>query len=136
VNAAAGWGLAALAVAAGWWAYGWQGIVVVLTLVVFWLLLQFSRALRAMRTAAARPVGCVDNAVMLHARLRPGMRLVDIIVLTRSLGRELGDDTAPTLERYAWSDGSGDAVVVELRDGRCTGWRLERAAGAAAERPA
>ena len=83
MNAAAGWGLAALAVAAGWWAYGWQGIVVVLTLVVFWLLLQFSRALRAMRTAAARPVGCVDNVVMLHARLRPGMRLVDIIVLTR-----------------------------------------------------
>jgi uncharacterized protein (DUF58 family) len=129
VNAAAGWALAALAVAAGGWAYGWQGIVLALTLVVFWLLLQFSRALRAMRTAASRPVGFVDNAVMLNARLRPGMRLVDIIVLTRSLGRKLGEDTAPTLERYAWADAGGDTVVVDLHAGRCTGWRLERAAG-------
>jgi len=128
LNATAGWALAAAAVAASWWAYGWRGIVIALTLVVFWLLLQFSRALRAMRTAAGRPVGFVDNAVMLHARLRKGMRLVDIIMLTRSLGRELGDDTAPERERYTWRDAAGDAVVVELTAGRCTGWLLERAA--------
>jgi glucose-6-phosphate-specific signal transduction histidine kinase len=129
VNAAAGWALATLAVVAGGWAYGWQGTVVALTLVVFWLLLQFSRALRAMRTAAGRPVGFVDNAVMLQARLRTGMRLIDIIGLTRSLGQELGDDIAPDRERYAWRDAAGDAVIVELAAGRCTGWRLERAAG-------
>jgi hypothetical protein len=129
VNAAAGWALATLAVVAGGWAYGWQGTVVALTLVVFWLLLQFSRALRAMRTAAGRPVGFVDNAVMLQARLRTGMRLIDIIGLTRSLGQELGDDIAPDRERYAWRDAAGDAVIVELAAGRCTGWCLERAAG-------
>jgi hypothetical protein len=128
MNATVGWALAAAAVVAGWWAYGWRGIVLALTLVVFWLLLQFSRALRAMRMAAGRPVGSVDNAVMLHARLRKGMRLVDIIKLTRSLGRALGDDTAPGRERYAWRDDAGDAVVVELTGGRCTGWQLERAA--------
>lgn len=132
MNAGFGWALAAAAVVAGWFAYGWHGIVLALTLVVFWLLLQFSRALRAMRTAAGRPVGSVDNAVMLHARLRKGMRLVDIIKLTRSLGRELGDDTAPERERYAWRDDAGDAVVVELTGGRCTGWQLERTARAPA----
>jgi uncharacterized protein (DUF58 family) len=128
MNAVFGWALAAAGLVAGWWAYGWRGIVLALTLVVFWLLLQFSRALRAMRMAAGRPVGSVDNAVMLHARLRKGMRLVDIIKLTHSLGRELGDDTAPERERYAWRDEAGDAVVVELTGGRCTGWHLERAA--------
>jgi hypothetical protein len=128
MNAAAGWALAAAAVVASWWAYGWRGIAVALTLVVFWLLLQFSRALRAMRTAAGRPVGFVDNAVMLHARLRKGMRLVDIIVLTRSLGQAVGDGNTPEHERYAWRDAAGDAVIVELSGGRCTGWQLERAA--------
>ncbi len=128
MNAVFGWALAAAGLVAGWWAYGWRGIVLALTLVVFWLLLQFSRALRAMRVAAGRPVGSVDNAVMLHARLRKGMRLVDIIKLTHSLGRELGDDTAPERERYAWRDEAGDAVVVELTGGRCTGWQLQRAA--------
>lgn len=130
MNAGFGWALAAAAVVAGWWAYGWRGIVLALTVVVFWMLLQFSRALRAMRMAAGRPVGSVDNAVMLHARLRQGMRLVDIIKLTRSLGRDLGGDTAPERgrERYAWRDEAGDAVIVELTGGRCTGWQLERAA--------
>lgn len=127
MNAAAGWALAAAAVVASWWSYGWRGIVVALTLVVFWLLLQFSRALRAMRTAAGRPVGFVDNAVMLQARLRKGMRLVDVIMLTKSLGEKIGDDSGPALERYVWRDAAGDAVIVELSGGRCTGWRLERA---------
>jgi hypothetical protein len=131
VNAAAGWALAATAVAASGWVYGWRGIIVGLTVVVFWLLLQFSRALRAMRTAAGRPVGFVDNAVMLQARVRQGMRLVDIIGLTKSLGEKLGDDGGPALERFVWRDAAGDAVVVELRDGRCTGWRLERSAAGA-----
>jgi hypothetical protein len=132
MNAGFGWMLAAAAVVAGWWAYGWRGIVLALTVVVFWMLLQFSRALRAMRMAAGRPVGSVDNAVMLHARLRKGMRLVDIIKLTHSLGRELGDDTAPERERYAWRDDAGDTVTVELAGGRCTGWQLQRAAAAPA----
>jgi len=128
MNGPAGWALAAVAVIASYWAYGWQGMLAALTLVVFWLLLQFSQALRAMRTAAARPVGFVDNAVMLHARLRRGMRLVDIIGLTRSLGEKLSDDP----ESYVWRDAAGDSVVVDLPGGRCSHWRLERAAAAPA----
>ena len=85
-----GWGLAAVAVVGGFVAYGWQGLVLAISVVVFWLLLQFSRALRVMRGAAANPVGHTDNAVMLQARLRPGMRMLQVVTLTRSLGRKVG----------------------------------------------
>ena len=44
-----GWGLAAAAVAVGYAGYGWPGVVLALGVVVFWLLLQFNRALRALR---------------------------------------------------------------------------------------
>ncbi len=92
------------------------------TVVVFWLLLQFSRALRVMRLAAQAPVGEVASAVMLHAALREGMRLMDLIKITRSLGRKVRDEP----ETFAWRDASGAEVVVEFVDGRCRGWRLTR----------
>jgi hypothetical protein len=123
-NASLGWLLAAAAVVAGWWVYGWRGIVLALSVVVFWLLLQFSRALRAMRHAAERPVGHVDSAVMLNAKLHAGMTLVRVIQLTRSLGRKRADEP----ETFAWQDAGGAGVEVELRGGRVSGWRLTRAA--------
>jgi hypothetical protein len=118
-----GWGLAAAAVAVGYAGYGWPGVVLALGVVVFWLLLQFSRALRALRLASGRPVGQVPNAVMLHARLRTGLRLPQVLALTRSLGRRVADDP----ETFAWRDDAGDEVQVELHDGRVTAWRLQRA---------
>jgi hypothetical protein len=130
VNATIGWGLAAAAVVAGWFAWGWQGVVLALTVVVFWLLLQFSRTMRVLRGAAARPLGHVDSAVMLHAKLREGARLVEILALTRSLGRRLGESENP--ERFAWRDAGGDEVEVELVAGRCTRWTLRRAEDSAA----
>ncbi|MFM7703598.1 MAG: hypothetical protein ACKO6D_01535, partial [Rubrivivax sp.] len=63
-----GWALAAGALATGWLSYGWAGLVLAVTCIVFWLLLQFSRAMRVMRMAASRPVGTVDSAVMLHSK--------------------------------------------------------------------
>ena len=119
-----GWGLAAAAVAVGYAGYGWPGVVLALGVVVFWLLLQFNRALRALRLASGRPVGQVPNAVMLHARLRTGLRLTQVLALTRSLGRRIADDP----ETFAWRDEAGDEVQVELHDGRVTAWRLLRAA--------
>ena len=50
-----GWALATLAVAVGWWQMGWMGVVLAITVTVFWLLLQFSRSLRVMRNAADAP---------------------------------------------------------------------------------
>ena len=124
MNPVVGWALAVIAVAVGYASYGWPGVVLAVTVVVFWLLLQFSRALRVMRQAAGRPIGAIDNAVMLHAKLRPGLRLLDILPLTRSLGRKVADDP----ETFVWTDPGGDRVRVELRQGRATAFALERAA--------
>lgn len=129
MNATIGWVLAALAVALGYVAYGWQGVVLAGTAMVFWLLLQFSRALRAMRQAGAAPVGQVPSAVMLNARLRAGLRLVDIIGITRSLGEKLADEP----ETFRWRDAGGVAVTVELSGGRCVRWSLQRPDEPAAE---
>jgi hypothetical protein len=120
-----GWGLAVAAVVAGWFAYGWPGVAMAVSVTVFWLLLQFSRVLRVMRMAAGRPMGTVASAVMLHAKLQPGMKLLQILPLTLSLGQKVADDP----ETFVWTDGGGDRVRVELRNGRCSAFALERAAG-------
>ncbi len=118
-----GWGLALLAVIAGYAGYGWPGVALAASVVVFWLLLQFSRALRVMRNAAGRPLGSIDSAVMLHAKLQPGQRLMQVITLTKSLGVKTSDDP----ETFVWTDGGGDAVQVELQAGLIIQARLVRA---------
>jgi hypothetical protein len=124
MNASAQWLLALAALVLGWGVYGWQGLVLAVTVIAFWLLLQFSRSLRVMRLAAQAPIGRVGNAVMLNAQLSPGMRLPQIIVLTKSLGRRLGD--AP-IETWAWQDANGDEVQVQFdKNGRCCGHQLHR----------
>ena len=127
MNAWIGWTLAVLAVALGYLQWGWRGVLLALTVIVFWLLLQFRKVLRVMRAAGAAPVGQVPNAVMLHSRLRPGMRLTDILPLTRSLGRKVSDETGTTPEAFEWADGAGDRVTVELRRGRLVRSTLTRA---------
>ena len=121
-QAIVGWGLAVLAVALGFRFYGWSGVVLAVTIIVFWLLMQFSRALRVMRDAGQAPKGQVPSAVMLNARLKPGLRLMDILRLTRSLGERVADDP----ETFVWRDEGGAAVTVELQNGRCARWTLQR----------
>ena len=123
MSATLGWAMAVLSTALGWHFYGWRGVALAVSVIVFWLLLQFSRTLRVMRAAGQAPVGHVANAVMLHARLRPGLRLLEILALTRSLGEKLGDDP----ERYAWRDAGGDRVTLDLESGRLVRWQLDRA---------
>jgi hypothetical protein len=118
-----GWALAAVALAAGYVGYGWRGLVLALTVVAFWLLLQFSRALRTLRNAASAPVGSVANAVMFNAKLQRGQRLPDVLKLTGSLGRKLSEEP----EAWAWADGGGDEVQVTLVAGKVSDWRLVRA---------
>ncbi len=122
-NPLLGWALAAVAVAAGYIGYGWRGLVLALTVVVFWLLLQFSRALRVLRNAAGAPVGSVASAVMFNARLQRGQRLPDVLKLTGSLGRKVAAEP----ETWAWADGGGDEVQVTLVAGKVSDWRLVRA---------
>lgn len=128
MSAAVGWLLAVAAIAAGFVGYGWPGVALGLTVLVFWLLLQFSLALRVMRGAAGRPVGSVPNAVMFNARLQPGMRLTKVIALTGSLGcRETPPPGGPeATESFAWQDAGGDGVRVEFERGQVTRWQLQR----------
>ena len=132
LNVFIGWLLAAAALALGYLQWGWPGVALAVTLVVFWLLLQFSRALRVLRKAGRAPVGQIDNAVMLHARLQRGQRLPQILALTRSLGIKRDDDP----EIFEWRDAGGDAVRIELVDGKLTRWELQRADSAGAGKPA
>ena len=122
MSAKLGWALAVLALAAGYLGDGWRGLLLALTVIAFWLLLQFSRALRVMRLAAHAPIGHVPSAVMLHARLHAGMQMMNVVKLTRSLGRKLRDEP----DTFAWRDESGAEVEVEFADGRCRSWRLTR----------
>ena len=124
MSVALGWGLALLAFAAGYVGYGWRGVALAVTVVAFWMLLQFSRSLRALREAAGRPVGSVGNAVMLYAKLRPGLRLPQILKLTRSLGHQQREGRE---EVFTWIDGGGDCVETRLREGRLATWSLRRA---------
>lgn len=122
MNPIVGWALAAVAFAVGWIGWGWQGLVLAFTVVAFWLLLQFSRSLRVLRSAGANPVGHVDSAVMLNSRLERGITLLDVVKITRSLGRKLGESP----ERWGWTDPGGASVVVELDGGKVRSWTLER----------
>ena len=56
-------------VAAGYRAWGWGGVALAVSGVVMYLLLQFTRALQVLRRATNRPIGYVDSAVMLNAKL-------------------------------------------------------------------
>ena len=96
-------------------------------MIVFWLLMQFTRALRVLRHAAQRPVGHVHSAVMQQSRLAHGMNMQELIALTGSLGSKLGD-----LDDWQWSDPGGNTVVVHLRRGKVVRWSLARPEGEAA----
>jgi hypothetical protein len=122
MNDKLGWALVGLAFVAGYVGWGWRGLVLALTVVVFWMLLQFSRTMRVLRAAAGAPVGQVASAVMLHSKLRPGMRLADVIRLTGSLGLKQRDEP----EAYRWRDASEAFVEVEFLRGQCTRWQLVR----------
>ena len=119
-----GWGLAFAALVAGWFSYGWAGLALGFTVIVFWLLIQFNRSIRVMRDAAKAPIGHVDSAVMLHARLAAGMPMLQIVTLAKSLGKQVSE--AP--EAWAWADEAGAEVRVVLENGRCASWALNRPA--------
>ena len=122
MNPVVGWSLCVAALFLGWRAYGGAGIAMAVSVIVFWLLLQYSQAMRVMQRAGDSPVGHVDSAVMLHSALKRGMPMLQLVRLTRSLGRKVGD--AP--ERFEWTDGGGNVVAVSLDGGRLVQWELRR----------
>lgn len=113
--------LALLALFGGGWLMGWQGVVLAMTLIVFWLLLQFRALMKVMSAAKDTPLGHVESAVMLNTRLHEGMKLLQVLSLTKSLGVKCGP------EAYVWTDTGGDSVEVTLHKGKVASWTLKRA---------
>ena len=124
MNARLGWLLAAVFAFAAWRAYGLAGLAFAASAIVFWLLLQFNRAVRVMKNAAGAPVGHVASAVMFHAGLARGMTMIQIVTKTKSLGRKVeGSD-----DDWRWSDDGGASVVLHFERGRLVRWQIERTA--------
>ena len=112
-------------VAAAYRAYGWAGVAIAVGALVMWLLLHFTRMMTVLQRAAKRPIGFVDSAVMLNAKLRPGVTLLHIVALTRSLGElQSAKDVQP--EIYRWTDASESHVTATFVGGKLTEWTLVR----------
>jgi len=106
-------------------AYGWAGLAMAATGGVMWMLLHFTRLMQVLKRAAKRPIGFVDSAVMLNAKLRPQVNLMHVIALTKSLGQlQTPKDTQP--EIFTWTDGSQSVVRCEFLNGRLQSWTMTR----------
>ena len=117
--------LAFAATVSGFLVYGWPGVALVAGGLVMWLLLHFTRMLQVLKRAANRPVGHVDSAVMLHAKLHAGMPLLHVVALTRSLGSlQSPKDAQP--EHFGWTDASQSTVLCVFQDGKLARWALTR----------
>jgi hypothetical protein len=119
-------------VVAAYRAYGWAGVAIATGALVMWLLLHFTRMLQVLRRAADRPLGFVDSAVMLNAKLKPGMTLLHVVAMTRALGVLTSPkDSQPEL--FRWVDGSNSSVTCEFLGGKLVRWELQRPAPAETE---
>ena len=108
-----------------WHTQGWLGVAAVASAGVMWLLLWFTRVVQLMRRASKRPVGFVDSAVMLNAKLKTGMTLMHVIALSRALGvLESPKNAQP--EIFSWRDGSQSVVRCVFVQGRLDSWTLDR----------
>lgn len=109
--------------------YGWPGVAAVGGGLTMWLLLHFTRLMAVLKRAANRPIGYVDSAVMLNAKLKPGVTLMHVMAMTRSLGERLSDEGAQP-EVYRWRDNGSSTVTANFQHGKLLGWKLERPAPA------
>ena len=122
--------LAIIAAAAlAWQSYGWKGIAVVVSMLVFGILLHFSRMMQVLKRAARRPIGYVDSAVMLNAKLKPGVTLLHVVAMTKALG-ELKSVKNQQPELYRWTDGAESHVTGEFSGGKLVKWEMVRPAQA------
>lgn len=114
-------------VAAAYQGYGWPGVILMGGGIVMWVLLNFTRMMKVMQRASARPIGYVDSAVMLNAKLRRGMTLLHVVAMTRALGAlRSPKDTQP--EIYRWTDTTDSHVTCEFNGGKLLKWELFRPA--------
>src|SRR3954465_861960 len=105
--------------------YGWPGVGLVVTGIVTWTLLHFTRMMKVLQRASKRPVGYVDSAVMLNAKLRPGVNLLHVLAMTRALGEQISPKEQQP-EIYRWTDGGASNVTCEFAHGKLVKWELFR----------
>jgi hypothetical protein len=102
-----------------------MGVAMVVTGGVMWLLLYFTRLVHIMKRASNRPIGFVDSAVMLNAKLKTGVSLMHVIAMTRALGQaETEKGLQP--EVFSWRDGSQSVVRCVFVQGQLQSWTLDR----------
>ncbi|RZL92241.1 MAG: glycerate kinase [Variovorax sp.] len=105
--------------------YGWAGVAMVGGALLMFLLLHFTRTMTVLKRASSRPIGYVASAVMLNAKLKPGVTLLHVVAMTRSLGElRSAPDTQP--ETYRWQDGGESYVDGIFVDGKLREWTLVR----------
>jgi hypothetical protein len=122
MNPILGWCLAALLAVASFEAYGWPGLALAISAIVFWLLLQFNRAVRVMKNAADSPLGEIESAVMFHAKLQADLTMLQIVSRTKSLGKKVEGSE----DDWVWHDAGGSRVHLHFERGRLKSWQIER----------
>ena len=106
---------------------GWPGVALIVGALVMWLLLHFNRMMQVLKRAANRPIGYIESAVMLNAKLKPRATLMHVVAMTRSLG-ELRSPKDEQPEVYRWTDTGGSYVDCTFAGGKLVGHQLTRPA--------
>lgn len=110
---------------AAWSKYGWHGLALAAGALVMWGLLYFNKMMNVLGKAAKRPKGFVGSAVMMNAKLKPGLNLLQVMTMTQSIGEALTPQgTDPEL--FRWTDGTDSHVTCEFSGGRLVKWALYR----------
>jgi len=107
--------------------WGWPGVFAAAGGILMWVLLHFTRLINVLKRAGDAPIGYVGSAVMLNAKLKPGMALLHVIAMTRSIG-ELHSRKGEQPEVYRWTDGTASRVTCEFMNGKLAKWELWRPA--------
>ena len=97
--------------------YSWAGVAAIATGGVMWMLLHFTRMMTVLKRAANRPIGYVDSAVMLNAKLKPGASLLHVVAMTRALGQLQSEKDAQP-EIFRWTDGTQSHVTCTFVGGK------------------
>jgi len=111
--------------------YEWLGVAFLLSGTVMWALLHYSRMVQVFKKATNRPIGYIASAVMLNAKLKPGLSLLHVIALTKSLGEiqaplDMNEKKTVLREVFVWRDGSDSSVRCTFDNGRLIAFELER----------
>jgi hypothetical protein len=114
--------LAGSAILIGWAVYGWRGLVLAATVIVFWMILQFNQARRLLQQVAQRPKGRIDSVPRVQSLLAHGMTLAEVLKVTGSLG--VATDNR---DEWMWQDDAGHDIAVTLRRGVVVRWAVSTA---------